>query len=172
MASKAAMDPGSSRGPGRAARVQGQRGPGLTLTLAEPRWRGAVRGVEAHARRAAAAARAARLRGPVTLLLADDATLGGLNARHRGRDYATNVLSYPSPDGGGDVAIALGVVRREARSLGVTIAEHLAHLVVHGTLHLAGRDHDTDHAARRMEREEALVLRRLGVANPYRGARQ
>lgn len=139
------------------------------LTLAEPRWRGAVRGVEARARRAAAAAaRAARLRGPVTLLLADDATLSGLNARHRGKDYATNVLSYPSPDGGGDVAIALGVVRREARTLGLTVAEHLVHLVVHGTLHLAGRDHDTDHAARRMEREEAAVLRRLGVANPYR----
>jgi probable rRNA maturation factor len=143
------------------------------LMLAEPRWRGAVRGVEARARRAAAAAaRAGRLRGPVSLLLADDATLAGLNARHRGKGYATNVLSFPDAAGGGDVAIALGTVRREARALGRTVAAHLAHLVVHGTLHLAGRDHETDHAARRMEREEAAVLRRLGVPDPYRGGRR
>ncbi|MCU0985783.1 MAG: rRNA maturation RNase YbeY [Acetobacteraceae bacterium] len=170
------MEPGSSRRPGRSAAPGlasgARRGPGLSLTLAEPRWRSAVRGVEARARRAAAAAvRAARLRGAVTLLLADDATLGNLNARHRGKDYATNVLSFPGPDGGGDLAIALGVVRREARAMRVPVASHLAHLVVHGTLHLAGRDHDTDHAARRMEREEAAVLRRLGIADPYRSRR-
>jgi probable rRNA maturation factor len=169
------MDPGSSRSPGRTGadrQPAARRGPGLSLTLAEPRWHSAVRGVEARARRAAAAAaRAARLRGAVTLLLADDATLGGLNARHRGKGYATNVLSFPGPDGGGDLAIALGVVRREARAMRVPVAAHLAHLVVHGTLHLAGRDHDTDHAARRMEREEAAVLRRLGIRDPYRSRR-
>lgn len=115
--------------------------------------------------------RAAKVRGRVSLLLADDATLGGLNARHRGKGYATNVLSFPDRSGGGDVAIALGVLRREAREAGVPLASHLAHLVVHGTLHLAGRDHDTDHAARRMEREEAAVLRRLGVPDPYRSGR-
>jgi len=162
------MDPGSSRRPGRDAAGK-HRGPGLTLTVAEPRWRGAVRGLEARARRAAAAAaRAARLRAPVSLLLADDATLSGLNARHRGRSGATNVLSFPGPAGGGDLAIALGTVRREARALGRSLADHLAHLVVHGTLHLAGFDHETDRSARVMEREEAMVLRRLGVRDPYR----
>jgi probable rRNA maturation factor len=164
------MVPGSSRRPGRAPpRQRAGRGPGLTLTLAEPRWLRAVRGVEARARRAAAAAaRAARLGAPVSLLLADDATLCGLNARHRRRDAATNVLSFPSAAGGGDVALALGVVLREARRLGVPIADHFAHLVVHGTLHLAGRDHATPREARRMEREEAAVLRRLGIPDPYR----
>jgi probable rRNA maturation factor len=169
------MDPGSSRRPGRDAAPReasgGRRGPGLTLTLtvAEPRWRGAVRGLEPRTRRsAAAAARAARLRAPVSLLLADDATLSGLNARHRGRGYATNVLSFPSPSGGGDLAIALGMARREARALRRSVADHLCHLVVHGTLHLAGFDHETDRSARVMEREEARVLRRLGVRDPYR----
>jgi probable rRNA maturation factor len=162
------MDPGSSRRPGPDVAPR-HRGPGLVLTVAEPRWRGAVRGVEARARRAAAAAaRAARLRGPVSLLLADDATLSGLNARHRGRHYPTNVLSFPAPSGGGDVAIALGTVRREARALGLSIADRLAHLVVHGTLHLAGFDHETERSARLMEQAEARVLRRLGVRNPYR----
>jgi probable rRNA maturation factor len=169
------MDPGSSRGPGRTGAGRppaAPRGPGLSLTVSEPRWRAAVRGVEAYARRAAAAAaRAARLRAPLTLLLADDATLGALNARHRGKAYATNVLSFPARGGGGEIAIALGVVRREARGLGVPVSAHLAHLVVHGTLHLAGRDHETVQDARRMEREEAAVLRRLGIADPYRSRR-
>lgn len=158
------MEPGS-RSPAPAA------GAGITVTVAEPRWRASVPSVEAVARRAAAAAmRAARAQGSLVLLLTDDTTLQRLNARHRGKDYPTNVLSWPGVAGGGDIAIGYGVARREARALRRPLARHLAHLVVHGTLHCAGRDHEDDRAARRMEREEALVLRRLGVPDPYRGA--
>ncbi|GIX08469.1 MAG: hypothetical protein KatS3mg116_0179 [Elioraea sp.] len=147
-------------------------GAGITVTVAEPRWRASVPAVEAVARRAAAAAmRAARARGTLALLLADDATLRRLNAHHRGKDYPTNVLSWPGSGGGGDIAIGYGVARREARALRRPLARHLAHLVVHGALHCAGRDHADERAARRMEREEALVLRRLGVPDPYRGTR-
>jgi probable rRNA maturation factor len=158
------MEPGS-RPPAPAT------GAGITVTIAEPRWRSAIPSVETVARRAAAAAmRAARARGGLALLLADDATLRRLNAHHRGRDYATNVLSWPGHASGGDIAIGYGVAAREARAMGRPLAQHLAHLVVHGTLHCAGRDHEDARAARRMEREEALVLRRLGVPDPYRGA--
>jgi probable rRNA maturation factor len=157
------MDPGS-RPPAPGA------GAGITVTVAEPRWRASVPAVETLARRAAAAAmRAARARGTLALLLADDATLHRLNARHRGRHYATNVLSWPGAEGGGDIAIGYGVAAREARAMRRPLARHLAHLVVHGALHCAGRDHEDGRAARRMEREEALVLRRLGVPDPYRG---
>ncbi len=167
------MDPGSSPRPGRAAPKPNARGgPGLRVTIAEPRWLSAVRGLEPRARRAfAAAARAGRLDAPVSLLLADDAALARLNARHRGKPRPTNVLSFPNPAGGGDLALALGTVRREARALGRSLADHLAHLVVHGTLHLAGFDHATERSARVMERREAMVLRRLGVPDPYRTRR-
>jgi probable rRNA maturation factor len=157
------MEPGS-RPPAPGA------GAGISVTVAEPRWRAAVPSVETLARRAAAAAmRAARARGPLALLLADDVTLHRLNLRHRGKDYAANVLSWPGADGGGDIAIGYGVAAREARALGRPLAQHLAHLVVHGALHCAGRGHEDARAARRMEREEARVLRRLGVPDPYRG---
>ena len=70
----------------------------------------------------------------------------------------------------GDVALALGVVQREARGAGRRVAAHFAHLVAHGALHLAGHDHLQAGEARRMERAEARVMRRLGLPNPWRGA--
>ncbi|WP_114377002.1 rRNA maturation RNase YbeY [Elioraea thermophila] len=147
-------------------------GAGISITVADPQWRAAVPGVEALVRRAARAAqRAARTRGPLTVLLADDATLADLNAAFRGKTYPTNVLSWPRPGGGGDIAVALQRAAREARETGRPLAHHLAHLVVHGTLHCAGRDHEDLKAARWMEREEALVLRRLGLPDPYRRKR-
>jgi probable rRNA maturation factor len=107
-----------------------------------------------------------------------------LNARYRGKDKPTNVLSFrpyqtrssrpvsPSPEGVGrplgDLVICAQVVRSEAREQGKLLQAHWAHLVVHGTLHLIGYDHERDAEARRMERREVAVLRRLGFANPYR----
>jgi probable rRNA maturation factor len=123
------------------------------------------------ARRAAAAALAeAGARGSVTVLLADDAVVKRLNGRHRSKAKPTNVLSFPAGIAGqlGDVALALGVVRREARAAGRRAADHLAHLVAHGALHLAGHDHLTAGEARRMERAEARVMRRLGRPNPWK----
>ncbi len=147
-------------------------GAGISITVAEPGWRAAIPAVEALVRRAARAAQvAARTRGPLAVLLADDATLASLNAAFRGRNHPTNVLSWPRPGGGGDIAIAYRVAAREARATRRPLAHHLAHLVVHGTLHCAGRDHEEPRAARRMEREEAWVLRRLGLPDPYRRKR-
>ena len=101
-----------------------------------------------------------------------------LNARFRGRNKPTNVLSFPparlarAPDGAppplGELIICPRVVRAEARAQEKTLRAHWAHLIVHGTLHLLGYDHERTADARRMERREISVLRRLGFANPYR----
>jgi probable rRNA maturation factor len=147
--------------------------PEISVILAAPGWRAAVKRPEALARRAAAAAlREAGAQGAMTVLLADDAAVKRLNGTHRSKAKPTNVLSFPAglPGQLGDVALALGVVRREARDAGRRAAAHLAHLVAHGALHLAGHDHLGAGQARRMERAEARVMRRLGLPNPWRGA--
>jgi probable rRNA maturation factor len=143
------------------------------VVLAAPGWRATIRQPEALARRAAAAAlREAGAAGAMTVLLTSDAEIKRLNARHRAKAKPTNVLSFPAgvPGRLGDIALALGVLRREARAAGRHPAAHLAHLVVHGALHLAGHDHLKAGEARRMERAEARVMRRLGLPNPWRGA--
>jgi probable rRNA maturation factor len=164
------MEPGSSR-PGRgSAGIREEEGE-ITVLLASPGWRAAVPRPEALARRAAAAALAeAGISGAVTVMLADDATVKRLNGLHRAKAKPTNVLSFPADAPGylGDVAVALGVVRREARQAGRRTADHLAHLVAHGALHLAGHDHLEAGEARRMERAEARVMRRLGRPNPWK----
>jgi probable rRNA maturation factor len=101
-----------------------------------------------------------------------------LNARFRGREKATNVLSFPpaplprAPRAGppplGELVICPRVLEAEARAQDKSRRAHWAHLVVHGALHLAGYDHVRAADARRMERREIAVLRRLGFANPYR----
>ena len=98
-----------------------------------------------------------------------------LNRRYRGKDRPTNVLSFPAlaapgvrPRPLGDVLICPAVLRREARAQGKSERSHWAHLVVHGTLHLVGYDHEGDADAARMERREVAVMKRLGFGNPYR----
>ena len=100
-----------------------------------------------------------------------------LNARYRGRDQPTNVLSFPPaplPQAGlahrplGELVICPRVLRAEARAQDKPLRAHWAHLIVHGALHLIGYDHEDEAEARRMERREVTVLRRLGFANPYR----
>lgn len=97
-----------------------------------------------------------------------------LNRRYRGRDYATNVLSFPVelPPGVqapllGDIAICANVVAREAREQGKSVRDHYAHLAVHGVLHLLGFDHQNEREATRMELLETRVLAGLGIADPY-----
>lgn len=101
-----------------------------------------------------------------------------LNRQFRGEDHATNVLSFPAvplpgvqPQPLGDLVICPQILQREAREQGKSDRAHWAHLVIHGTLHLVGHDHIDDDDARRMERREVTVLRRLGFANPYRMTR-
>lgn len=97
-----------------------------------------------------------------------------LNRDYRGKDYATNVLTfaYDAPAGGGpieaDIVICLPVVASEARGQRKTLREHLAHLVVHGVLHAQGMDHEDEGDAREMEARETEVLRRFRIADPYR----
>lgn len=121
--------------------------------------------------RAAAAALGA-VDGDIVVLLTDDAAVREINARFRDRDQPTNVLSFPAAESAaphlGDLMLAFGVCAAEAAAQGKTLADHLAHLTVHGVLHLLGRDHEDEEEAEAMEAEERSLLASLGVADPYR----
>jgi probable rRNA maturation factor len=116
----------------------------------------------------------------VTLVLTDDAEMRALNRIWRGKDSSTNVLSFPAgePVGAipgqsiplGDVVLAAETVLAEAEDKGIPVADHVVHLVVHGTLHLLGHDHEQDADAERMESLETQVLAGLGIADPYAAA--
>jgi probable rRNA maturation factor len=115
-------------------------------------------------------ARAARERDAAVTLRVVGAREGrALNARYRGRDYATNVLTFVY-DGGatlaGDLVLCVPVLRREARER-PSFRAHCAHLVIHGMLHLQGYDHERAADARRMEAREAALLAHLGYPDPY-----
>ncbi len=97
-------------------------------------------------------------------MLSSDRAVKRLNARHRKQNKPTNVLTFA----GGDIVLALETVRREALAAGRAPGHHLAHLVVHGALHLRGHDHHAAGEARRMEMEEARILHRIGVPNPWK----
>lgn len=128
------------------------------ITALQVAWPGAPAGVE------------------VSVALADDAAVRDLNRQYRGKDRATNVLSFASDDGEpaggapwllGDVILAHGVVKDEAAAQGKTLAAHLSHLVVHGVLHLLGHDHEDAREAEQMETLETAILARLGIVDPY-----
>jgi len=113
--------------------------------------------------------------GEVAIALSSDAAVRRLNAQFRGKDKPTNVLSFPtagSSDGdgapSGDIVIAYETVLREAEDEGKPLHHHLAHLVVHGLLHLAGHDHDTETDAEIMEALERRILESIGIPDPYR----
>ena len=129
---------------------------------------------------AAARRKIGRSKAELSLVLADDGMMRSLNRLWRGRDRATNVLSFPATAAPaiagaplllGDIVLAYGTVAREARSQGKPLADHLSHLIAHGVLHLIGLDHEDDAEARRMEGMERHILARLGIADPYRQRR-
>ena len=143
--------------------------PSVSVVLLDPAWIRLLPGVERLVRKAARATVGNRKRS-LTIALADDKRVHALNARDRKQDKPTNVLSYPSGAGAflGDVVLARQTVWREARSQGKTAPDHVTHLVVHGTLHLMGYDHETSEAdAERMEALERRILAKLGIADPY-----
>jgi len=113
-----------------------------------------------------------RARGEVTIALVSDARVRALNRRYRGKDYATDVRSFPATESAmereasaerylGDIVIATGVARRQARDLGHSLAAELRILALHGLLHLLGYDHERDRG--RMRTLEQRLLRRSGV---------
>ena len=142
----------------------------VTLLVADPGWR-RVKGLSSRLKRAAKLAleRGGRRDGALTLLLADDAKLHSLNMTFRAKDKPTNVLSFPAgrEDYLGDVAMAYGVTRKEAREQKKPLSDHATHLVVHGVLHLLGYDHETAKAAKIMEPLEVEILSELGIGDPY-----
>lgn len=107
----------------------------------------------------------------ITIRFVDELEARSLNQTYRGKDYATNVLSFPYTDGellSGDLVLCAAVVDSEAQQQGKEIGAHYAHLVVHGLLHLQGFDHErsaTD--AKIMEAREILILANLGISDPY-----
>jgi probable rRNA maturation factor len=108
----------------------------------------------------------------IAVMLTDDAGIRTLNSNWRGLDKPTNVLSFPAaevPDSPhlGDIAIAFETTAREAKDEGKPLADHLAHLAVHGFLHLVGYDHESDAEAETMEQLERDILARLNVPDPY-----
>ena len=140
-------------------------GAGPELIIADPAWR-RVGGIERLVRRVCADAH-------VVVVLESDHAVRRLNARHRGRDKPTNVLTFPSSGDGfaGEIVLARGVVAREAAAEGRRVAHHMAHLLLHGLLHLEGHDHHGPGEARRMEMAEARRLARLGMPNPWKARR-
>lgn len=119
----------------------------------------------------------------ISVLACDDVRISELNEDFRDKARATNVLSWPSaeraaPESGadpippeslelGDIAIAYDICLSEAEAAGITLAQHVTHLMVHGTLHLLGYDHVRDEDATLMESIEIEILGKLGVPNPY-----
>ena len=113
---------------------------------------------------------ALRVESEVTIRIVDEHEARALNSQYRGKDYATNVLTFPiteSPILMGDIVICAPVVAAEAIAQNKSIEAHFAHLTVHGMLHLSGFDHETEPQAELMEALEVQILAKLGYANPY-----
>jgi probable rRNA maturation factor len=160
-----------------------QLAPAIDIMIDSPLWK-AQRGIKAVLQRAIceAAAMAATSGGELAIVLTDDSAIRALNRDWRGKDQPTNVLSFPARDNLpasrlagergrvrllGDIVIAYETMAREALAGHRLFAHHLAHLAVHGFLHLVGHDHAADAEADTMEALEIAVLARLDVPNPY-----
>jgi len=153
--------------------------PDLAIMVQSPRWL-VKADSEAVLRRAIAEAARALGLPPMpdtelAVALTDDAAIRELNRTYRGIDRPTNVLAFEPPRRGpgggpaslGDIAIAFETTAREAAADGKPFAHHLAHLAVHGFLHLMGYDHHVDDDAVEMERLERRILARLEIPDPY-----
>jgi probable rRNA maturation factor len=154
----------------------------IEIVVQSPRWT-ALPDAEAVLRRALCAAAAMLSTSPAELaiVLTDDSAIRALNRDWRGTDRSTNVLSFPAqrqpraanpaatapPTLLGDIVIAFETTMQEARNESKRAEDHLAHLAVHGFLHLLGQDHDNDRDAEAMEGLERAILARLGIPDPY-----
>ena len=153
--------------------------PNIEVVESSPQWR-ALPGIEKLARRGIEASlETSGIRildgAEVSVQLVDDSRIRALNAQWRGLDKPTNVLSFPASAPEkiaaapmlGDIVMAFETAEREAAEEGKTLADHAAHLVVHGFLHLLGFDHQIAADADRMEALETRILAKLQIADPY-----
>ncbi|HUH10788.1 MAG TPA: rRNA maturation RNase YbeY [Brevundimonas sp.] len=147
----------------------------IEIEVEDAAWTAALASVGADAEAVvmrAASAALGTVEGDLVVLLTDDAGVQDLNARFRDKDRPTNVLSFPAAESAfphlGDVVLGFAYCAAEAEAQGKTLSDHLSHLVVHGVLHLLGRDHEDDAEAEEMEAEEREILAALGVADPYK----
>jgi probable rRNA maturation factor len=151
----------------------------LDVVVASARWKHDAETARAIMRRAIGRAAAATLstsRNELAIVLTDDSGIRLLNRDWRGIDAATNVLSFAVGSSNaakagehlGDIVLAYESIAREARNEGKPFAHHVAHLAVHGFLHLVGYDHETAKEAAVMERTERDILRQLAIPDPYR----
>lgn len=158
---------------------EGDIGVDIAVAIDEPSWRDTLPNPEDCCRRSVIAALAGRIddeMSEVSVLLTNDAHMTRLNRQYRQRASSTNVLSFPAdrsaaPTGEarllGDVVLAHETVVAEAAAQGKSVADHVAHLLIHGTLHLLGLDHQSDADAEHMEALEVGVLKGLGIGDPY-----
>jgi probable rRNA maturation factor len=158
---------------------EGDIGVDIAVAIDDPAWQSTLPNAEQHCRRSIFAALSGRLAdepSEVSVLLTDDAHMTCLNEKYRQRASSTNVLSFPadrSPAPApatrllGDIVLARETIVAEAEIQGKPVADHVAHLLVHGTLHLLGLDHQTDTDAGHMEALEVGVLAGLGIRDPY-----
>jgi probable rRNA maturation factor len=115
----------------------------------------------------------------VSIRIVDAGEMQVLNRDYRDQDKPTNVLAFPAGDAGfvppgrrpllGDIVVCAGIVAYEAGEQGKALGDHWGHMLVHGTLHLLGYDHQTDHEAEAMEAMERDILESVGIADPYAG---
>jgi probable rRNA maturation factor len=113
---------------------------------------------------------ALELPGEIAVRIVDAEEGRQLNREFRGKDYATNVLTFDyshEPVVGADLVICAEVVEQEAKDLGIAVADHYAQMLVHGTLHAQGYDHEEDDEAELMESRESEIMLALGFADPY-----
>ena len=158
----------------------------IEVTVDDRAWSSAVTGLEEFVQKTVQSALSACTNLPnqpheVSVLLTSDAAVQELNKRYRDQDKPTNVLSFPGFDPDvkspgpvmlGDVVVAFGTANREAGEENKALASHVAHLLVHGTLHLLGYDHEDDAQAAVMENQERHILAQLGYADPYEANRE
>lgn len=160
----------------RPSRRDGARGPAIDVVVASTRWNKAPHAAKLVRRTIAAATPVRKRKAELSVILTGDRAMRSLNRRWRGQDKPTNVLSFPAPWRAlargaprllGDIVIAYETAAAEARTQRKPFDHHLAHLAVHGFLHLLGYDHESHAQAEAMERRERRILARLGVPDPY-----
>lgn len=167
--------------PARPRKRETEKRPKIEVIIRSTRWRRQPRaGIVVKKAIFAAAKAVSTPRAELAIVLGNDSAIQALNRDWRGQNAPTNVLSFPAPAPGktrlknrpespyiGDIVIAFETAAREAVAEGKPFNHHLAHLAVHGFLHLLGYDHETDREAQKMERLERQILRRLAIPDPY-----